>query len=167
MRLWALDTIHHAAFNNTVKCTSLHAPKCGLKYTPDCTRLYTPSLLDLRSQVSSQDASTYTPSTFSCTLPGMLSRTLLNALDGTLPACLTIRSKVSSQDAPKYIRSTLPSTPPSTFSCTLPGILPRTLPLALDGTHPACLTVRSHTSSQEALKHTPEHVLKYTPNCTR
>jgi len=135
MRLWALDTIHHAAFNKTAKCTSLHAPKYALKYTPDCTRLYTSSLLDLRSQVSSQDAPKYTlstlpstpPSTFSCTLPGILSRTLPIALDGTLPACLTIRSQVSSQDAPKYTPSTLPSTPPSTFSSTLPSMLSRTL----------------------------------------
>jgi hypothetical protein len=31
----------------------------------------------------------------------------------------------------------------------------------------SCLTVRSQVSSQYALKHTPENVLKYTPNCTR
>jgi len=107
MRLCALDTIHYAAFNKTAKCTSLHAPKYALKYTPDCTRLYTPSLLDLRSQVSSQDAPKYTPSTlpstpastFSSTLPGMLSRTLLIALDGTLLACLALRSQVHSQEA--------------------------------------------------------------------
>jgi len=81
-----------------------------------------PACLTIRSQVSSQDTPKYTPetlistpSTFSCTLPGMLSRTLTIALDGTLPACLTIRSQVSSQDAPKYT--------PSTFSSTLPGML--------------------------------------------
>jgi hypothetical protein len=119
MRLWALDTIHHAAFNKAAKCTSLHAPKYALKYTPDCTQLGTPSLLDLRS-------------------------------------------KLSSQDAPKYTASTLPSTPPSSFSSTLPGMPPRTLPLALDNTLPACLTVRSQVSSQDALKYT-EYVLKYTP----
>jgi hypothetical protein len=93
MRLWALDTIHHAAFNKTAKCTSLHAPK--------------------------------------------------------------------------YTASTLPSTPPSMFSSSLPGMLPRMLTLALDGTQPACVTVHSHTSAQEALKHTPEHALKYASNCTR
>jgi hypothetical protein len=61
MRLCALDTIHHAAFNSkTAKCTSSHTPKYGLKYTTDCTRLYTPSLFDLRSQVSSQDAPKHT-----------------------------------------------------------------------------------------------------------
>ena len=46
-------------------------------------------------------------------------------------------------------------------------MLPRTLTLALDGTQPACLTVHSQTSAQEALKHTPEQALKYTSNCTR
>jgi len=124
MPLWALDTIHHTAFNKTAKCSALHVPKYALKYTPDCTRLYTPSLLDLRSQLSSEDT-------------------------------------------PKYTASTLPSTPPNMFSSTLPGMLPRTLTLALDGTQPACLTVHSHTSAQEALKHTPEHALKYASNCTR
>ena len=43
----------------------------------------------------------------------------------------------------------------------------RTLPTALDDTFPAFLTVRSQTSSQEALKHTAEHSFQYTPNCTR
>jgi len=38
---------------------------------------------------------------------------------------------------------------------TLPGTLSRTLPIALDGTLPGCLTVRSQASSQDALKHTP------------
>jgi len=124
MQWWALDTIHHAAFNKTAKCTSLHAPKYALNYTPGCTRLYTLSLLDFRSQQSSQDA-------------------------------------------PKYTASTLPSTPPSMFSSTLPRMLPRTLTLALDDTQPACLTVHSHTSTQEALKHTPKHTLKYASNCAR
>jgi hypothetical protein len=60
MRLWALDTIHHAAFNKTAKCTSLRALKYAIKYTSHYTRLYTPSLLDLRSQGSSQVALKYT-----------------------------------------------------------------------------------------------------------
>jgi len=60
----------------------------------------------------------------------------------------------------------LPSTP-SIFSSTLPGMLRRTLTLALDGTQPACLTVHSQTSAQEALKHTPGHALMYASNCTR
>ena len=53
------------------------------------------------------------------------------------------------------------------FSSTHPGMLPRTLTVALDGTQPACLAVHSHTSAQEALKHTPEQALKYISNCTR
>ena len=96
------------------------------------------------------------PNALHCTLPSTLCSTLLIALDCTLPACLTY--------APKEALKKLPSTPPSTFSSTLPGMLPRTLPLALDGTHPACWTVHSQSSSQEALKHTTEHALKYTPN---
>jgi len=106
MRLCALDTIHHAVFSKTAKGTWLHAPKYALKYTPDCSRLHTPCLLDLRSQLSYQDT-------------------------------------------------------------TLPGMLSRTLPIALNGTLPACLTIRSQVSSQNALKHTPKHAFKYTPNCTR
>jgi len=47
------------------------------------------------------------------------------------------------------------------------SLVNRTLPIALDVTLLACLTVRSQASSQDALKHTPEYALKYTPNCTR
>jgi hypothetical protein len=46
-------------------------------------------------------------------------------------------------------------------------MLSRTLPIALDGTLPACCTVHFQVSSQDALKHTPKHALKYSPNCTR
>ena len=45
-------------------------------------------------------------------------------------------------------------------------MLSSTLPNALDGTLPACLTVRSQVSFQDALMHTPEHALQYAPNCT-
>jgi hypothetical protein len=72
-----------------------------------------------------------------------------------------------SQDAAKLTPSTLPTTPPSTFPSTLPGMLSSTLPIALNGTLPACWTVLSHVSSQDALNHTPEHALQYTPNSTR
>ena len=50
--------------------------------------------------------------------------------------------------------------------CTLPNTLWCTLLTAIDCTLPACLTVCSQVSSQDALKHTPEHALKYTPNLT-
>jgi len=150
MRLWALDTINHAAFNKTAKYTSLHAPKYTLKHTPDCTRLYTASLLDgtLPTKLSrrSQVHSEYAPST-------------ARVRSEYAPSTLRVRSE--------YAPSTLPSTPPCWFSSTLLHMLTRMLPLALDGTQPACLTVHSQTSSQEALKHTPEHALKYTPNCTQ
>jgi hypothetical protein len=42
-------------------------------------------------------------------------------------------------------------------------MLSSTLTIALDDTLPACVTMRS----QDTLNHTPEHALKYTPNCTR
>ena len=48
-------------------------------------------------------------STFSSTLPGMLTRTLPIALDGTLLACLTIRSQVSAQDSSKYTSEYAPN----------------------------------------------------------
>jgi len=132
---------------------SLYAPKYALKYTPDCTRLYTTSLLDLRSRVSSQDSPKYTPSTFSSTLPSMLSRTLLIALDGTLPACLTVRSQVSSQDALKHTPRTLSSTlpialddTPSLLGSTLPSTLSsgKTLPNSLDYMLP-CMLLRARS----------------------
>jgi len=123
-----------------------------------------PSKLQRRAQVHSEYAPKYT-SEYSSTLPGMLSRTLPISLDGTLPACLTIRSQVSSQDASTYTPSTLPSTPLSMFSSWLTSMLPSMLLFALDGTLLVCLTVRSHGSSEDALKHTTKHALKYTPNC--
>jgi len=150
MRLWALDTIPHAAFNKTAKCTSLHAPKYALKYTPDCTRLYTPSLLDLHSHLSSQDAPKYPastlpttpPSSFSSTLPGMLPRTLPLALDSTQPACLTLHSQTSAQEALKhtpghalkYASNCTRWYTPSLLGSTLPSTLSRgkTLPISLD-----------------------------------
>ena len=45
--------------------------------------------------------------------------------------------------------------------------LSSTLPSTLSNTLPACLTIRSQVSSQNALKHSHEYALKYTPNCTR
>jgi len=62
-----------------------------------------------------------------------------------LPNSLSRPSQVHS----KYAPSTL-----STFLSTLLGMLSRMLAIALDGTLPACLTVRSKVSSQDALKHT-------------
>jgi len=46
-------------------------------------------------------------------------------------------------------------------------MLSRTLPLALDGTLLACFTVRSQVRLHDALKRTPGHALKSTPNCPR
>jgi len=109
-------------WNQTAKCTSLHAPKYALKYTPDCTRLYTPSLLDLRSQ----DAPKYTPSTLPSTLPGMLRSEVHSWWHSTVhsqPAWLTLSrwSQVNSKDAPNCTRCHTPSL----LDCTLPSKLSR------------------------------------------
>jgi len=136
-----------------------YTPKHALKYTTHCTRWHTPSLLDYtlpsklprRSKVHMKYIRSTTLSTFSSTIPGMLSGTPKNALDDTLRACLTIHFHVSSQDTLKHTPDTLSST----------------LPIALDDTFPACLIIRSQVSAQDAFQHTPEHALQYTPNCTR
>jgi len=82
-----------------------------------------------------------------------------NCLQWRTPSLLDLYSEVSSQDSPKFRLTTLPST------CL--GMLSRTLLITLNGTLPACLTVRSQVISQDALKHTPKHALIYSPNCTR
>jgi len=154
-----------------------HAIVCARYYTSCCIQQNCQMHFIARSQALKTLSNTL-PSTFSSTLP--------IALDDTLPACLTIRSQVSSQD-------TLNCTQWHTLSLldyTLPSKLSRrsqlhsmahsqpawlyvskkalkTLPIALKGTLPAFLTVRSQVSSQDALNHTPEHALKYTTNCTR
>jgi len=92
-------------WNQTAKCTSLHAPKCALKYTLDCTRLYTPSLLGLCSQVSSQDALNHTPEhalkyTPNCTrwhTPSLLDYTLQSQLSRRSQSHHWARSQVHSQ----------------------------------------------------------------------
>jgi len=114
-----------------------------LKYIPNCTRLPTPSLLDLCSDVSSQDAPT------------------------TVRLCSHVHSHLQSitysQPAWLYtFKSAL-----KTLSSTLSGMRSRTLPIALDGTFLACLTACPQERSQDAHNHTPEHPLKYTPNCTQ
>ena len=102
MRLCALDTIHHTAFNKTAKCTSLHAPKYALKYTP--------SLFDLRSQVSSQDTPKYTSEYILKYTPRHALKDAPNGtrwrspslLDYTLSRKLSRRSQVHSEYTPKY-----------------------------------------------------------------
>ena len=126
--------------------------------------------------------STKLPNALHCLLPSKLSRRSQDALkytpyctrwhtasllNYTLPSKISRCSQVPTDYAPKYPPSMLPSTPSSMFSSTLPGMLSRTLPISLDGTLPACLTICSHIRSHDALNHTPEHALKFTPNCTR
>jgi hypothetical protein len=37
MQLWAFNTRHHAAFNQTAKYASLHTPMCDPKFTSKCS----------------------------------------------------------------------------------------------------------------------------------
>jgi hypothetical protein len=85
---------------------SLCTPKYTQMCTPNFNRLYTPSLLDLPSQLYSQDAFNYTL--------GDASRMLPFALDGIFPAYLSNSHKY----APKMLLSTLPNILPSTFVTT-------------------------------------------------
>jgi len=156
-------------------------------YTPDCTRLYTPSLLDLRSRLSSPDATKYavsilpgTPlSSFSSTLPGMLPRSLPLALDSTQPACLTALSQTSSHEALKQgLKHSPEHTPKYTPNCTrwpTPGLIHHTLPRMLSKSsqvHRVCSQVHSRACShghshlhlmahsQPAWLYTPKPALK-------
>jgi len=165
------------AFKNAPNCTRRHTPSqldCMLPsklsrrshaHSRACSQL--PIALDdtlqaclpIHSQGGSQDTPKYTPSTFSSTLPGMLSKTLLIALDDTLPACLTVCSQVSSQDNLKHtLEHTLKYTPNCTRWHT---------PSLLDYTLPSQLTRCSQAHSEYILKYTPGHALKDAPNCTR
>jgi len=63
------------ALKHTPEHALKHTPEHALKHTPDCARLYTPSLLDLRSQVSSEDAPKYITSKLPSTSPSTYSST--------------------------------------------------------------------------------------------
>jgi hypothetical protein len=128
------------------------------------------------------------PNALHCTLPSTLSSTLPIALNNTLPAYLTIHSQLSSQDAPKYTEYVLKCTPghapkdaptctrwhtASLLYCTLPNQRSRSSQAhsrARSQVHcqlhsmtlPACLTIRSQVSSQDAPKNTSEDAPKYT-----
>jgi hypothetical protein len=107
-------------------CLTIHSEEISLKTLPStlqvrsqahsgacsygCSQLYSmvySPCLTIDSQVSSQDAPKYTPSTlpstapssFSSTLLNMFSRTLPIALDGTLPVYLALCSQRHSQEA--------------------------------------------------------------------
>ena len=133
------------------------------------------SLLDLLSPVSSQDSPKYTPR------HALKNAPICSRWHTFQPAWLTLSRKLSRRSQVHFQacsqgRSQLLSMahsnlawlyPLETLWRTLPRTLSRTLPTARDGTLPACMTVYFQVSSEEALKHTPEHALKDTPNCTR
>jgi len=129
----------------------------------DCTL---PACVTIRSQLLSMAHSqpaqlmlpSTPPSTFSGTLPGMLTKTLPIAPDGTLTACLTVCSEVCSQDALKH-----------TSNCTrwhIPSLLHYTLPSKLSR-HAYEYWICTQVHLQVALKYTPKYALKYTPNCSQ
>jgi hypothetical protein len=157
----------HSTRNQTAKCTSLHGSKYALKYTPDCTRLYTPSLLDLRSQVSSQDALKHTPNCTRWHTPSLL--------DYTPPSSLPRRSQVHSEYAPKYTSEYVPKYTLEHAFKDAPNCTRWHTPSLLDCTLPSKLLRCSQVHSEYAPKYTSEYVLKYTPghtlkdapNCTR
>jgi hypothetical protein len=153
---YALDNVHHAAFNNTATYTSLHAPKYHLQYA-----------LSLLPSVHL--------STFCSILPWMLWRTLPFALNCTLQHELSIHShihswgqsqvwswwysmkllahwtwrfQVRSQEILKFTLTVLPSTPRSTNSSILQSMLSQILFIALDHTLLVCLALYSHVDSQ-------------------
>jgi len=140
-------------------------------YTPNCSRWHTPSLLDLRSQVSSQDAPKYTPGHALNDAP------ISSRWHTSQPAWLTLSSKLSRHSqvhsrACSQRRSQLLSMAHSNLawlyalkmlSSTLPRMLSRMLPTALDCTLPACLTVRSQVSSQDTPKYTSQSLSSTLP----
>jgi len=96
-----------------------------------------------------------------------LSNPLPIALNNTLPVCLSIPFQIHSPDASKSSANTLPSTLPCTFSTLLLNLLWRYLSVPPDGSLPVYLTIFFQVHTQAALKHTPNHALNYTFNCTR
>jgi len=176
---WTLPACLTYAFQKALKTLRSTLQWCSHVHYWGCSQcrfsLYTPKYTQSTLPSTPQSA-------FSSTLPGMLSRMLQVALDGTLPVCFTICTQNISQDASIYRLSTLPSilwstlwrtlqctlestlqrilqstlqsTPLSLGSTTLPIKLSRTLPVALDGPPSACLTMHSEVSSQGAPKPT-------------
>jgi len=142
IRLCALDTIYHAAFN---------IPETKL---PNAFIARSQVHLQVRSQVHSRACSQ--------------GRSQFDSM--TLPACLTIRSQVSSQDALKHTSGHALKDAPNCTRWHTPSLLDLhspvssqgrsqlhlmahsqpidcTLPIVLDGTLPACLTIHSQVSS--------------------
>jgi len=133
-----------------------------------------PSLLDLRSPVSSQDAPKYTPGHALKVAPNCSRWHSAILLDCTLwrhsqaqswelsQGRSQLHSMAHSQPASLYA----PKSALNKLSSPLTRKLSSMLLIALDCTLPACLTVHSQVSFQDAVKHTPENALKHAPDCT-
>jgi len=126
------------------RCTTLHAPKYALKYalqyTPGCTRLHTPSLLDFTL-----------PIVHDSTLPPCVTYALqfaLRTLRSTLRVCSKVHFWARSQIHPwacSHERSQLHS---------------------MAHSQPVWLYAQTEALKTLPSKHTSEHALTYTPNCT-
>ena len=175
-------------WNQTAKCTSLYALKYVLKYTTDCTRFYTPSLLDLRFQVSSEDAPKYTyghvlkytPEHALKDAPNCTQWHTPRLLDYTIPSRLSRRAQAHSRACPQgrsHMHSMAHSQPAWQYdpneahkmlSSTLPSTLSSTHPIPLDAILPVYMAPRSQVYSQEArhLNLTWLYASMYAPVCS-
>ena len=165
-----LDNTHPNMLSGRSQLYFQYAPRYIAKYILKYTQVWCPGRPQLHSMAHSLPGWLSVPKSARKTLPITLLFTLPStlpiALDDTLPAWFKICSQVSTQGPPTYTPSTLPSPTPSMFSSTLLGMVYRMLPIGLDGTLPACMTVHSQVSSQDALYHSTEHARKYTADCT-
>ena len=139
---------------NTPKYAHIYTSGHVLKWTPRhalmdarrCTRWHPHIVLDYTHPRNTQDKHKYTPSTlpnisstFSSTLPGMLSRTLPIALDGAVTVWLTVRSEVCSPYG-------LTNTPNNVLKYT-PNCTRWQTPSLLGSTVPSKLTAKAESSS--------------------
>lgn len=137
MGLCALDSVHHAAFNSTVQCTLLHAPKDAFK-----------------------TLSSTLPSTHSISLPIAHDDTLLACWTIHSQLCTQDTLNNAPKQALNYTSNCTWWYTPSLFdyslesklSGTLLRLLSSTLPIAPHVTFPFCLNIYSQVSSQDAPK---------------
>jgi len=115
-------------------------------YAPNCSRWHTPSLLDLRSQVSSQDAPKYTLSTLPSTPPSTFSR-----------ACSPGRSQLHSMAHSPPAGLYAPKQALKMLSSILPSMLWSMFPIACHNTLPTYLALCFQVYSQEA-RHSQFHL---------
>ena len=137
--------------------------KCCLKYTPDCTWLHTPSLLDLHSQVSSQEALNHTLRRALKYTPNCTRWHSPSVLDYTLQSQVSTRSQSHSQGRTQvHCQLHLIRHSPHTWLYASEYAL-KTLSITL----PVCLALSSPLCSQDSLNRTSDQALKYTSTSSR